>query len=117
MREWIVSLGRRPADKRTAHLLCEMLLRLQAVGLTNDDSFELPLTQEELADTMGISVVHVNRVLQQFRREGLITLEGKRLTIKDMRRLVEIGEFDPRYLHLENGGRKDGGTHQRECGR
>ena len=112
MREWIVSLGRRPADKRTAHLLCEMLLRFRAVGLTGDDSFELPLTQEDLADTMGVSVVHVNRVLQQFRSEGLITFESKRLTINDLGRLMEIGEFDPSYLHLENGGRENGGTNR-----
>src|SRR5215207_4764045 len=60
LREWLVTMGQRPADKRIAHFLCEMLLRSRAVGLTEDDSFELPLTQEELDDSMGLTTVHIN---------------------------------------------------------
>ena len=104
LREWLVSMGRRPADKRVAHLVCEMLLRSRAVGLTDDDGFDLPLTQEELADTMGITPVHMNRTLQLLRQDGLITTEGRRVTVSDPGRLMELADFDPNYLHQEGGG-------------
>jgi DNA-binding transcriptional regulator LsrR (DeoR family) len=93
-------MGRRPADKRMAHLFCELLVRLQAVGLVEDNSFDFPLTQEELADTLGVSTVHVNRMLQDMRAAGLITLAGKRLAIHDVDGLNRMAEFDPNYLHL-----------------
>jgi CRP-like cAMP-binding protein len=99
LREWLVSIGRRSAEKRVAHLFCEMLLRLRAIGLTTDDSFELPLTQEELADTMGISSVHMNRTLQELRSADLITSKGRLLIINDAERLMEFSGFDPDYLH------------------
>ena len=70
LREWLVTVGYLPADKRLAHFICEMLLRTKAVGLTGDDSFELPLTQEELADSIGMSAVHMNRMLQELRGLG-----------------------------------------------
>jgi CRP-like cAMP-binding protein len=100
LREWLVSMGRREADKQMAHIFCELLVRLQTVGLATEDSFELPMTQEELGDTLGLSTVHVNRVLQQLRGDGLITLKGKHLAIHDVERLKEYAEFDPNYLHL-----------------
>jgi CRP-like cAMP-binding protein len=99
LREWLVTLGARPADQRVAHLLCEMLLRSRAVGLTTDDSFELPLTQQELADTMGISIVHMNRTLKVLRDNKLIAIEGTKMAIKDTAKLMEFAEFDPTYLH------------------
>jgi CRP-like cAMP-binding protein len=105
LREWLVSIGRRSADKRVAHLFCELLLRLRAVGMTEDDSFELPLTQEELADTAGISSVHMNRTLQQLRAQGLITTKGKRLIINDVERLMDFADFDRTYLHQERASR------------
>ena len=101
LREWLVTLGHRPADKRVAHLICEMMLRSRAVGLTDDDSFDLPLTQEELADTMGITPVHMNRTLQLLRQDGLITTRGKRVTVNDAGRLMELAGFDPNYLHQQ----------------
>jgi CRP-like cAMP-binding protein len=108
LREWLVNAGRRSADKQMAHLFCELLVRLQSVGLVRDNSFDFPLTQEELADTLGLSTVHVNRVLQQLRDDGLITLRNKRLTVDDAERLKEFAEFNPNYLHLTkrtgNGG-------------
>ncbi len=100
-RQWIVSMGRRSALEHTAHLLCEMLLRLRAVGLTEDHSFKLPLTQAELGDALGLSTVHVNRVVQDLRKEGLITWRGDTLVIDDWERLQELAEFDPTFLSLE----------------
>jgi len=101
LREWVVNLGRRPADKRMAHLLCELLVRLETIGLATDGRYELPLKQSELADTLGLSVVHVNRILQQLRRNGLITLKRKVLSIHDVERLKDFAEFSPNYLHIE----------------
>jgi CRP-like cAMP-binding protein len=103
LREWLVTLGHRPADKRVAHLICEMMLRSKAVGLTDDDSFDLPLTQEELADTMGITPVHMNRTLQALRRSDLITTRGKRVIVRDAGRLMAFADFNPNYLHQEGG--------------
>jgi CRP-like cAMP-binding protein len=108
LREWLVNMGRRPADKRMAHLFCELLLRLESVGLARANGFDFPVTQTELADILGLSNVHVNRVLQQLRDDGLIALSGKRLTVLDLDRLQDFAEFDPNYLHLEK--RRGGGT-------
>jgi CRP-like cAMP-binding protein len=101
-REWVMNVGQREAYNRMAHVLCEMLVRLRAVGLVEDHSCVLPITQGEFADAMGITAVHVNRVLQQMRAEGLIELKGDRLNIPDWDRLKQVGEFDPTYLHLES---------------
>ncbi len=103
LREWLVNLGHRPADKRVAHLICEMMLRSKSVGLTSDDSFDLPLTQEELGDSMGITSVHMNRTLQFLRSEGFITTNGKRVTVTDTDRLIAFAGFNPIYLHQEQG--------------
>ncbi|WP_230532401.1 Crp/Fnr family transcriptional regulator [Microvirga roseola] len=100
-RQWIVAMGRRSAREHMAHLLCELFVRLRAVGLVTDDSFDLPLTQAELGDSLGLSTVHVNRVLQDLRKEGLITWRGEALAIEDWPRLQEIAEFDPTFLSLE----------------
>jgi CRP-like cAMP-binding protein len=99
-REWILGLGRREAYGRIAHLLCELYVRLRSVGLTNGHAYELPLTQAELGDALGISTVHVNRILQDLRGEGLITLQAGSLTVLDWEGLKAAGEFDPAYLHL-----------------
>ncbi|MDF2619291.1 MAG: helix-turn-helix protein [Xanthobacteraceae bacterium] len=104
-REWVVNTGQRPALARTAHIFCELLMRFQAVGLAEDRFFDFPLTQAELADTLGLSAVHVNRVLQELRSEGLIELRDKRLYIRQWDRLCEVADFDPTYLHLQE---KDG---------
>ncbi len=113
LREWLVSLGRRSADQRIAHLFCELLIRLQTVGLADHNSFEMPLTQEELADTLGLSNVHVNRMMQELREKGLISTNSRRLTITHVARLQEFAEFNPNYLHLgsrenkKNDGSRD----------
>jgi len=99
-REWILNLGRREAYGRMAHLLCELYVRLKAVGLTTGDAYEFPLTQAEFGDALGLSTVHVNRTLQDLRGEGLITLRSGSVTVLDWDRLRQAGEFDPTYLHL-----------------
>ena len=97
-RQRIVGLGRRSAYARIAHLLCELRVRLRAVGLSQNGSYDLPVTQAELADALGLSTVHVNRTLQALRRHGLITLRGGKLMIEDWDGLTTAGEFDPDYL-------------------
>lgn len=105
-REWIVSLGQRTAFERLAHLFCELFVRLRCVGLTNGNSCDLPLKQSDLAETAGLSTVHVNRVLQELRGEGLIVLRGGTLTIPDLDRLQKVALFTPHYLHLDREGRE-----------
>lgn len=104
-REWTLSLGQRSALERMAHLLCELFLRLQGVGLTNGASCDLPVTQAEFADAMGLSPVHVNRTLQELRGAGLVTLKGKVLTIPDLAALQRAGLFNANYLHLGHEGK------------
>ena len=99
-REWIVNVAQRSAAQRIAHLLCEMFLRLESVGLTDGFSCDFPLTQTEIAETTGLTAVHVNRTLQQLRREGLIILERRKLSIPDMLALQSAGLFNPEYLHI-----------------
>ncbi|MET0222397.1 MAG: Crp/Fnr family transcriptional regulator [Bradyrhizobium sp.] len=100
LREWLVNLGTRDARQKVAHLFCELLVRLRVVGLANGREYKLPITQQDLADTVGLSNVHVNRVLQGMRADGLIELESKVLTILDFDALVTISHFNPNYLHL-----------------
>ncbi len=101
-REWVLNVGRREAYTRIAHVLCELLTRLRAVDLVEDHACDLPITQGEFADAIGVTTVHVNRVVQQMRAEGLIELNGERLNIPDWEKLKQAGEFDPTYLHLES---------------
>lgn len=96
--EHIVRLGRRNAYERSAHFLLELLQRLQAVGLSDGRSFNLPVTQEFLGDLLGLSVVHVNRTLRRLRSDGLLTIEGARFTLRDVDALVEISDFESSHL-------------------
>ncbi|WP_114189482.1 Crp/Fnr family transcriptional regulator [Microvirga aerophila] len=100
-REWVLNVGQREAYHRMAHILCELVVRLRAVGLVQDHACTLPITQSEFADAIGTSTVHVNRVLQELRADGLIELKGDRLNIPDWEKLKQVGDFDPTYLHLE----------------
>src|ERR1700744_4993352 len=108
-REWIVNVGQRNARERMAHLFCEVLYRFRAVDLNEGNSCTLPLTQVELAETLGLSSVHVNRTLQELRRQKLITFEGGTLTIQDLDALKELSFFNPDYLHLDYGNEKSRG--------
>ncbi|MBB3018623.1 CRP-like cAMP-binding protein [Microvirga lupini] len=107
-REWVTNLGQREAIERVAHLFCELFLRLRSVGMTNSQascpSFELPVTQEQLADATGMSTVHVNRTIQEMRERGLIVWKGKTVTIPDLEALQDVALFNANYLHLDHAG-------------
>ena len=100
LRAWIVNVGRRDAFEAIGHLMCELYVRSKNVGLTSEHVFGLPLTQEELGDALGLTPVHVNRVLQRMRSEGLISFKAGLLTIHDYRRLEESSGFNSNYLHI-----------------
>ncbi|PRY65759.1 CRP-like cAMP-binding protein [Vreelandella songnenensis] len=100
-REWLLNIGQRDAYSRVAHLICEIMLRLKAVGLADGQSFEMPVTQAELADATGITPVHANRVLQALRSDGLISTHKHQVTLPDWEKIQQAGEFDPLYLHIK----------------
>jgi CRP-like cAMP-binding protein len=99
-REWLVAMGRRSAVGQLAHLLCELKMRLGVVGTGDRDSFTMPVTQVDLSDILGLSSVHVNRVLQELRAENLIAWKGVNVSIHDWDGLRRLAEFDDRYLHI-----------------
>ncbi|MBW7969567.1 Crp/Fnr family transcriptional regulator [Bradyrhizobium sp. BR 10289] len=99
-REWIVNVGRREATPRMAHLLIELHRRLKAIGHTNDGEFGLPITQTDLGDCLGLSVVHTNRVLQNLRKEGLVSVSRSEFHILKPEEMERLAGFDPTYLHL-----------------
>jgi CRP-like cAMP-binding protein len=99
VREWVVNVGRRHSLARVAHLLCEFSLRLEAAGLAANHRYELPMTQEQLADAVGLTSVHVNRVLKQLGQEGLIRRDRRSILIEDWNRMRQVGDFNERYLH------------------
>jgi CRP-like cAMP-binding protein len=103
-REWAVNLGQRDAVERVAHIFCELFLRLNTVGLTRNNSCEMPLTQPEIGEATGLSAVHVNRTLQELRASGLIVLKDRTLTIPDFAALANVALFNANYLHLEREG-------------
>ncbi|GGD28669.1 Crp/Fnr family transcriptional regulator [Sinisalibacter lacisalsi] len=96
--EHLVNLGRRTAEQRMAHFLLELGARLQLVGLGDQTGFDCPLTQYHLADTLGLSAVHVNRVLRKLREDGLVTFQKGRVVFDDFPRLRDIADFDTTYL-------------------
>lgn len=96
--EWLVSMGRRSALQHLAHVVCELFLRLKVVGQTDGSSFRLPLTQSDVADVLGLSMVHVNRMLKMLRNDAVMTWANQHVTIADWRRLCDIAQFDPGYL-------------------
>jgi CRP-like cAMP-binding protein len=104
-REWTLNLGQRSAYERLAHLLVELYIRLAGVGRAQDGRCDFPLTQNDLADATGLTAVHVNRTLQELRRDGLIELDRKQLRILDLKRLMDVSMFNPNYLHLDHEGR------------
>ncbi len=103
-RERVVSLGRRTAAERLGHLLCELHVRLTMVGLADETGYDLPVTQGDLADLLGLSTVHVNRSLQDLRGAGLITLKGRRLAFRNLQGLRAVSFFDTTHLHLDEAG-------------
>ena len=100
LREGLVNLGRRNAEERIGHFLCELLVRFETVALVRHGRFELPITQAEFGDTMGLSTVHTNRVLQHLRAQKLIAFGKGGVTVLDVDRLKKFSGFNPNYLHL-----------------
>lgn len=100
-REWEVSLGRRTALQRLAHLFCEMQARMELVGLGDAKGYAFPLTQAEIAECTGLTPVHVNRTLKELRERGLVEVRSGRVDIADLPALRAAGEFDPAYLYLD----------------
>ncbi|WP_373488570.1 Crp/Fnr family transcriptional regulator [Blastomonas sp.] len=99
MRAWIFSMGRRSSVERVAHLICELYLRARNIGLTDDDEFDLPLSQLVLADALGMTAVHINRILKELRLAGAMSLKRGSVTILDPVKLIQIAGFDENYLH------------------
>jgi len=98
-REWVVNVGRRDSRTRIAHLLCELIVRLQSIGAGFDGRLDFPFTQEQIADATGLTAVHTNRTLQSLRKDGLIELSARSLSVLDWKRLREVADFDELYLH------------------
>jgi CRP-like cAMP-binding protein len=105
-REWLLNIGQRSALERLAHLFVELFYRLRAVGLARDNTIDFPLTQNDLAEATGVTSVHLNRTLQELRRQGLIELRAKRLKIFDLDELSRLSMFNANYLHLDHEGRQ-----------
>jgi CRP-like cAMP-binding protein len=103
-REWAINLGRRVAFERVAHLFCEIIERLRPVGMVEGNSCVMPVTQMDLADATGLSVVHLNRTVQELRASGLIVLRDRTLTITDLDALKDAALFSPSYLQLYRRG-------------
>ncbi len=98
-REWIVNVGQRPAPARLAHVMIELRERLRVIGAVEGDSFEMPLTQEQIGEALGITAVHANRVIKQLRQEGVVEVQRGRVTVLDERKFLQLADFDGRYLH------------------
>jgi CRP-like cAMP-binding protein len=113
LREWIVDHGSRDARERLAHLFYELLVRHRVVGETTDDSFPFPVTQDLLADALGLTPVHLNRMLQELRAQGLIEFQGRTVTVLDPARLKNAAKFEADYLHLVRTQARDGEVSKR----
>lgn len=107
-REWVLNVGRRDARSRMSHLLCEFAIRMQAQGLASVDGYELPITQEQLADALGLTAVHVNRTLKSLEASGLILRNKRSIRFPSWERMREVADFNQRYLHLEPQHSGDG---------
>jgi CRP-like cAMP-binding protein len=116
-REWLVNIGHRTSFERLSHLLCEIYVRLHAVGLARNGACEVPLTQTEVADTLALSAVHVNRTLMELRRSGILSFHSKQLVVHDFVTLRQVAGFDPTYLQLDELDLPPagGGTGRPEC--
>jgi CRP-like cAMP-binding protein len=99
-REWIVNVGQRPAPARLAHVIVELRERLKVIGRTDGSSFEMPLTQEQIGEALGITAVHANRVIRQLRQDGIVAFHRGHVEVLNEDRLLELAGFDGRYLHL-----------------
>jgi CRP-like cAMP-binding protein len=100
-REWIVNVGQRPAASRLAHTVVELRQRLAITGRATGDTFDMPLTQEQISEALGITPVHANRIIRQLRDDGIVDINRGRVTVLDEAKLAELAQFDDRYLHQD----------------
>jgi CRP-like cAMP-binding protein len=98
-REWIVNVGQRPAPDRLAHMIVELRERLAVIGRVKNNAFDMPMTQEQLGEALGVTAVHANRIVKQLRDENVLDVQRGRVTIRDEAKLQELADFDRRYLH------------------
>lgn len=105
-REWIVNVGRRPGPRRICHLICELAVRLENVGLVEAGRVPFPLTQSDLSDAVGLSVVHVNRVLQDLKAQNIVAFSNREAIVLDWQKLRGMAQFDGSYLHMKDNGRR-----------
>lgn len=103
-REWVLNVGRRDARARIAHVLCEFTLRMKAAGFPTEQGLELPLTQEQLADVVGLTPVHVNRTLKSLEADGIVHRAKRYISFADWDAMSTVGDFSSLYLHLDQGG-------------
>lgn len=115
-REWIVNVGCRDGRARVAHILCEFAVRLNAVGLGEEYRYELPMTQEQLGDAVGLTPVHVNRMLKGLVAEGLIRRDKRYVSVENWEALIHAGDFSMRYLHLDQTAARDADPVQSRSG-
>ena len=100
-REWIVNVGQRPAASRLAHTVVELRKRLAITGRATGDTFDMPLTQEQISEALGITPVHANRIIRQLRDDGIVDINRGRVAVLDEAKLAELAQFDDRYLHQD----------------
>ena len=100
-REWIVNVGQRPAASRLAHTVVELRRRLAITGRATGDTFEMPLTQEQISEALGITPVHANRIIRQLRDDGIVDISRGHVAVLDEAKLAELAQFDDRYLHQD----------------
>jgi CRP-like cAMP-binding protein len=100
-REWIVNVGQRPAASRLAHTVVELRQRLAITGRATGDTFDMPLTQEQISEALGITPVHANRIIRQLRDDGIVDINRGRVTVLNEAKLAELAQFDDRYLHQD----------------
>ena len=100
-REWLLNVGRRDARTRIGHLLCEFAIRMENAGLGKQDEYEIPITQEQLADSVALTPVHVNRTLMGLEADGLIRRNKRVIHIIDWKKMAKVADFQPRYLHFD----------------
>ena len=103
-REWIVNVGQRPADSRLAHTVVELRRRLAVNGRAAGPTFDMPLTQEQISEALGITPVHTNRIIRQLRDDGIVDISRGRVTVLDEAKLAGLAQFDDRYLHQDPSG-------------
>jgi CRP-like cAMP-binding protein len=98
-REWVLNVGRRDARTRVAHMLCEFATRCERAGFGSVQSFQMPMTQEQIADATGLTSVHVNRMLRSLETDGALSRSRREIRIRDWEAMRRIADFDPAYLH------------------